>query len=427
MTPPVVFSRRSFLKTTAAFSAAAWAPASGVFAAGSDTLRLALIGCGDRGTEAATDCLGASPGLELVAMADMFQDRLDRSLAKIKEQFADKVKVKPETCFLGFDAFQKVLSLSQVDVVLLCTPPAFRPEMVQAAVEAGKHIFMEKPAAVDPVGVRSLLKSAELADMKKLSIVVGTQQRWQPQYQEIIKRIHGGEMGRIVGGQAYWNWGFTDWHFQKRQPGWSDMEWQIRCWPYFVWLSGDHIVEQHLHNMDVLNWAIGTHPIHCVGFGGRQARTSPEYGNIYDHFVVEFEYPGGVRVMSMCSQIKGSDVRVGERVVGTKGVSWTTRGGGFIEGEKPYKYVGTPSSGMATEHANLIRSIREGNPINECRRIAESTLTLIMGRMAAYTGRIITWDFVMNRSTLSLRPARYELGPLPVAPVAIPGGDAELI
>jgi predicted dehydrogenase len=419
-------TRRTFLKTTAVASAAALVPSQGVFAAGSDALRLALIGCGDRGTGAIMDCLESSPGLEVVAVADMFPDRIEKALGKVKEKYANQVKVKPDTCFTGFDSSRKVMALKEVDIVLLCTPPAFRPDMVRAAIEAGKHIFMEKPGAVDPVGVRSLMKSAELAEQKKLSIVVGTQQRWQPQYQEIIKRIHNGEMGKIVGGQAYWNWGYTDWHYEKRQSAWSDMEWQLRCWPYFVWLSGDHIVEQHLHNMDILNWAIGTHPISCVGFGGRQARTTPDYGNIYDHFVVEFEYPGGVRVMSMSSQIKGSDIRVGERVVGASGVSWTTRQEGFIQGSKPYKYEGQPPSGMVTEHANLINSIREGKPINECRRLAESTLTVIMGRMAAYTGLNVNWEFVMNKSQLDLRPAKLELGPMLVAPVAIPG-QTELI
>ena len=165
---------------------------------------------------------------------------------------------------------------------------------------------MEKPGAVDPIGVRSLMESADLADQKKLSIVVGTQQRWQPQYQELMRRVHEGELGEIVGGQAYWNWGSSKWHWEPRQAGWSDMEWQIRCWPYFVWLSGDHIVEQHLHNMDVINWAIGSHPVSCIGMGGRQSRTGPEFGNIWDHFTVEYEYPNGVRVMSMCSQIEGS-------------------------------------------------------------------------------------------------------------------------
>ena len=415
-------SRREFLKTGAALSAvAAVAPATGVFAAGADKFRIALIGCGSRGTGAAKDCLQSDPGIELFAMADLFQDRLDSSIADIRKDFADRAKAKPETMFLGFDAYKKVLAMSEVDVVLLATPPAFRPEMAQAAVDAGKHIFMEKPGAVDAVGVRSLINTAKAAERKKLSIVVGTQQRYQPQYREIIRRVHSGELGRVVGGSAYWNWGQTDWHFHQRQPEWSDMEWQIRCWPYFRWLSGDHIVEQHLHNMDILNWAIGSHPVSCMGFGGRQVRTSPAYGNIFDHFVVEFEYAGDIRVLSMSSQIKGSNSRVGERVVCAKGSTWTTRQEGYIEGEKPYRYEGQPPSGWVEEHAALIRSIRDGHPINEAERLAESTATVILGRIAAYTGRQIKWDWLIEQSQEDLRPAQYELGPLPVAPVAVPG------
>ena len=201
------------------------------------------------------------------------------------------------------------------------------------------------------------------------------------------------------------------------------MEWQIRCWPYFTWLSGDHIVEQHLHNMDCINWGIGTHPIACLGLGGRQARTSPDYGNIYDHFTVDFEYPDGVRVMSMASQIKGSYPRVGERLVGTKGIMWINRNEGWIEGEKPFKWTTEPETGLVAEHAALIKSIREGQPVNQCKRLAESTLTVIMGRMAAYTGKVVTWDFALNKSQIDLHPQKIELGPLPVAPVAIPGKE----
>jgi predicted dehydrogenase len=421
-------SRRTFLKNSAALSAVALvAPTGQFFAAGSDTLRIALIGCGDRGTGAVQDCFNGTRGVEIVALADVFQDQIDACLKKIKEQHSDRCKVTPATCFTGFEAYRQVLAMREVDIVLLATPPAFRPLMVHAAVESGKHIFMEKPGCVDPVGARSLIQSAEAADQSRLSIVVGTQQRYQPQYQEILKRIHAGELGQIVGGQAYWNWGFTDWHYQKRQPAWSDLEWQLRCWPYFVWLSGDHIVEQHLHNMDILNWAIGSPPESCVGFGGRQARTTPDYGNIYDHFVVEFQYPGDVRVMSMCSQIKGSNIRIGERVVGSKGTSWTTRQGGFIEGAKPYNYEGTPPSGMEAEHAALVESIRNSKPINECQRLAESTLTLIMGRYAAYTGQRINWNWITTASELDLMPKQaLKLGPMPVAPVAVPG-QVELI
>ena len=417
-------TRRDFLKAGAALSAAAAVTSTtGVFAAGSDTMRIALIGCGHRGTDAAKNCLTASPGVEIVALADVFPDKIEKTLNSLKQTAAEQVKITPETCFTGFDAYQKVLALKQVNLVLLATPPGFRPEITRAAVEAGKHIFMEKPGAVDPVGVRSLMATADLADQKKLSIVVGTQQRYIPHYLEIMKRVHGGDIGRIVAGQAYWNWGSSDWHFEKRKPEWSDMEWQIRCWPYFTWLSGDHIVEQHLHNMDCINWGIGTHPIACLGLGGRQARTSPDYGNIYDHFTVDFEYPDGVRVMSMASQIKGSYPRVGERLVGTKGIMWINRNEGWIEGEKPFKWTTEPETGLVAEHAALIKSIREGQPVNQCKRLAESTLTVIMGRMAAYTGKVVTWDFALNKSQIDLHPKKIELGPLPVAPVAIPGKE----
>jgi len=294
---------------------------------------------------------------------------------------AEKKDVTPETSFLGFDAYKKVLAMNDVDIVMLTTPPGFRPPMVRAALEAGKHIFMEKPGAVDPVGIRSLLASAELADKKRLSIVVGTQQRWQPQYLELMKRIHDGKLG-------------------------------------------DHIVEQHLHNMDVINWAVGSPPVSCLGMGGRQARTGPEFGNIYDHFTVEYEYPNGIRVMSMCSQIEGSTPRVGERVVCTKGSTYTTRAEGYIDdtnGRRIFKYNDPIHSGEVAQYANLIKSIRRGEPINESKRLAESTMTVIMGRMSAYTGRAMKWDWAMKASKLDLSPQKCELGELPVRPVAVPG------
>jgi len=414
-------SRRDFVKSSAALSLAALAPSgSRIFAAGSDKVRVGLIGCGDRGTGAAKNCVESAEGVEIVAMADVFQDRLDKSLAKLKEQVGDRVNVTGDKCFIGFDAYQKLIA-SGVDMVILATPPGFRPEHLKAAVEAGKHVFMEKPAAVDPVGIRSIIASAELAEQKGLSIVAGTQQRRMAQYLEVMKRVHEGQIGEIVGGQCYWNWGSQDWHFEHRKPEWSDMEWQIRCWPYFTWLSGDHIVEQHVHNLDIINWAIGSHPVQCLGMGGREVRTGPEYGNIFDHFAVEYEYPGGVRVMSMSSQINGTTERVGERVVGTKGSTYTTRSLGYIEGQNPYKYDGPRVGGMVEEHADLIKSIRDARPINEGQHVAESTLTAIMGRISAYTGRALKWDWVMNASALDLRPAEYKMGDLAVRPVPVPG------
>jgi predicted dehydrogenase len=414
-------TRREFIKTSAAVSLATLGSgASRALAAGSDKVRVGLIGCGDRGTGAAINCVESSNGVEIVAMGDLFRDRLDASLAKLSRRVDDKVTVTEDTCFLGFDAYKKVIACD-VDLVLLATPPGFRPQHLRAAVESGRHVFMEKPGAVDPVGVRSMIASSELAKEKGLSIVVGTQQRRQPQYLEVMKRVHNGDIGPVVGGQCYWNWGHQDWHFAKRRPDWSDMEWQVRCWPYFTWLSGDHIVEQHLHNLDIINWAIGSPPVQCLGMGGRQVRTGPEYGNIFDHFAVEYEYPGGVRVMSMSSQINGTTGRVGERVVGTRGSTYTTRAYGYIEGDNAYKYDGPNFSGLVREHTDLIDSIREGRPINEGKRLAESTLTAIMGRMSAYTGRAMKWDWVMNASRLDLTPPKYEFGDLPVRPVPVPG------
>jgi predicted dehydrogenase len=422
---PNSLPRRTFLRRGALASAGALLlPRPGAHAAGSDRIGVAMIGCGSRGTFDAIDFLKADPAVEIVAMAEMFQDRVDSSLAKLRKAAPDRIKVTSETTFLGFDAYKKIMAMSEVHIVMLLTPPGFRPQMVRAGIEAGKHLFVEKPGAVDPVGVRSLLESAALADQKRLSIVVGTQQRWQPHYQELMRRVHAGELGEIVGGQAYWNWGSSKWHWEVRQPGWSDMEWQLRCWPYFTWLSGDHIVEQHLHNMDVINWAMGSPPVSCVGMGGRQSRTDPSFGNIYDHFTVEYEYANGARVMSMCSQIEKSTPRVGERVLCAKGATITNRQMGYItdtRGNKVYTFEGAMHSGEVAQYANLIKSIRDGKPINECRRLAESTMTVILGRMSAYTGRALKWDWALNVSKLDLSRPKYELGPLPVDPVAIPG------
>jgi predicted dehydrogenase len=412
-------SRRNFIKASAAVSLAAALPGKErLFAAGSDKIRVGVIGCGEHGTSDVISCAKSAENVEITAMADVLKDRLDSSLQRIKGEVPDKIKVTDDTCFLGFDAYKKVLA-ANVDMVMLLTPPHFRPQHLAAAVDADKHVFMEKPGCVDPVGVRSLIASSEKAEAKGLSIVAGTQRRHQNHYIELMKRIHNGDIGEIVSGQCYWLWGSSDWHMNKRQPGWSDLEWQIRSWPYFTWLSGDHIVEQHVHNIDVINWAMGTHPVKCLAMGGRQARTGPEYGNIYDHFAVEFEYPNGVRVASMSSQIQGTTNRENERIVGTKGVA---SGQGIIEGQNPFKYDGEQNNPYVQEMADLIASIRNGEPVNEGRNVAESTMTAIMGRISAYTGRAVSWDWVMNASELDLSPAAYDFDiDLPVRPVAIPG------
>ncbi|MHC4994137.1 MAG: Gfo/Idh/MocA family protein [Planctomycetota bacterium] len=279
-------SRRAFLKGAAgAATAAAIAPVA--HAQGSQMLRLGTIGCGNRGAMDVRDFLTGSQDVELVAMADVFEDYIDRAQQKLQDpnyfggkwdKAKDKFKVKPDTTFLGVDAYKRLLEMDDVDIVLLLTPPGFRAMHMRAAVEAGKHVFFEKPAAVDATSIRSIIESGEIAKQKGLSIVGGTQQRRMPHYVEVMKRVMDGAIGPITAGYASWHWANTDWHYEPRQPEWSDTEWQIRCWPYFTWLSGDHIVEQHVHNLDVMNWALGN-PINCLGRGGRQVRTSEGYGN----------------------------------------------------------------------------------------------------------------------------------------------------
>ncbi|HEY3220407.1 MAG TPA: Gfo/Idh/MocA family oxidoreductase [Gemmatimonadales bacterium] len=417
-------TRRHFIETTALASAALALPSTRApgFVTGADKIRIGLIGCGGRGTGAAKDCLTSSDNIELVALGDLFPDHLAacrENLARMATEDATlkpKIKVDDRNAFTGFDAYQKVLA-SKVDLVLLATPPGFRPRHLAAAIAAGKHVFMEKPVAVDPAGVRSVLASADLAAQKGLAIVAGTQRRHDPGYRATMERIHGGAIGDIVGGQVYWSQGGLWMH--PRQAEWSDVEWQIRNWLYFTWLSGDHIVEQHIHNIDVANWAMGAHPVKALGVGGRQWRTDPAYGHIYDHFAVDFEYPNGVHIMSMARQIDGTAHNVSERFVGTRG---TTNANSVIEGAAPWRFEASTAkpNPYVVEHADLIASIRAGKPLNEGRQVAESTLTAIMGREAAYTGQVIAWDELLA-AEMDLVPPEISFGAMPVAPVAMPG------
>ncbi|MHC4157618.1 MAG: Gfo/Idh/MocA family oxidoreductase [Planctomycetota bacterium] len=420
-------SRRDFIKASTAVSLAALgAGASKVFAAGSDKIRVGLIGCGDRGRYDTTNCLNSSENVELVAMGDPFGDHIDKCLADLSRTVDDKVSVSKDMSFVGMDAYKKVLACD-VDMVILTTPPHFRPEHLRAAIEAGKHVFTEKPVAVDPVGVRSVIESSELAKQKNLTIVVGTQMRRIAHLVAAMERIHNGDIGDILAGWCVRTGdGMLYWGPKTRQPGWSDMEWQLRRWLFLTWLSGDLIVEQHIHNLDIINWAIGSHPVKCMGMGGREVRTGPEYGNVYDHFSVEYEYPNGVRVSYMGAQIDGISVRCDQRLVGTKGSAYLDFGNATIEGQNPFTYEGDIPDPCIQQHADHIAAIREGKHLNEGRRIAESTLTAIMGRMSAYTGRALSWDWVMKASKLDLRPPSYEFGDLPARPVAVPG-ETELI
>ena len=411
-------SRRDFVRASAVTLATTVAPA-GLHAAGTERLRVGLIGCGGRGIGAAADCLNADPAVELIAMGDLFEDRLKGAWGQLKKDFTDRVRVTPETQFTGFDAYKKVIATPGVDLILHAAPPGFRPIHLRAAIEAGKHVFMEKPAGTDPAAIRSVIESAALADQKGLSIVAGTQRRHQWHYVDLMKRIHDGAIGEIRAAYAYWNGGdmIGYWKWWEKA-SMSDMEWQCRSWPWFVWTSGDHIVEQHVHNLDVVNWALGALPVSCMGMGGRAVRTQ---GNIWDHFGVEFEYPGGVRVLSMCRQINGCTDRVSESIVGTEGRVYTDSSVGRIEGPNAYQYNGPNPNPYVQEHKDLIEGLRKGTPLNEGKRVAESTLCAIMGRMSAYTGRALRWDWVLKASKLDLVPKTFEFGPLPARPVAVPG------
>jgi len=417
-------SRRNFIKTSGVVGATALlSPTDKMFAAGSDKIRLGVIGCGGRGTYDTTNCLSCAENVELVAMGDNFADRLNTCRSKLTKKLPDKIKVTNDTCFVGWNAHKKVLDCD-VDLVILTEPPHFRPAHLRAAVEAGKHVFAEKPVAVDPVGVRSVIESAKIADEKGLTIVAGTQSRRIAHLVEGMKRIHNGDIGEIVGGYCQRiGGGMLTWHPEtmQRQPGWSDMEWQLRRWLFLTWLSGDFIVEMHVHNLDRMNWALNAHPVQCIALGGRQVRTGPEYGNIYDHITVEYEYPGGVRVAYMGSQIDGLSTRQDARIIGKKGMAYTYEGDFIIDGEKPFRYEGPNPSPTIKQHADQIAAIRSGTHLNEGKRIAESTLTCIMGRMAAYTGRALKFDWALKASKLDLSPPAYEFGDLPMRPVATPG------
>ncbi|MFN8006639.1 MAG: Gfo/Idh/MocA family oxidoreductase [Terriglobia bacterium] len=416
-------SRREFLKdSSAAVLGASIASRIGdlpaVHAAGSDTIRVGLIGCGGRGRGAATQALQAASNVKLVALGDLFPDRLNDGRKFLMEKNPNNVDLPQDRCFSGFNAYKQVLACD-INYVILATPPGFRPLHLKAAVAAGKNIFTEKPVGVDGPGIRTCLEVYEEAKTKGLSIAAGTQRRHQRSYREAMKMIHEGAIGDIVAGRCYWNQGGL-WK-KDRQSSWSDTEWQLRNWLYFTWLSGDHIVEQHVHNLDVINWATRSHPLRAVGMGGRQVRTGPEYGQIFDHFAIDYEYPNDVHVLSMARQIDGCAKSVSEAVVGTKGNAFfVDRQQYVIKGAVNWEFTEKEVDSYLQEHIDLISSIRDGKPINELKNVAESTLTAIMGRMSAYTGKAVTWDQALN-STQDLMPNELSFGPMPVPPIAVPG------
>jgi len=412
---------------TAASSAAAATVAAGlagrVHAAGSDTIKIGLVGTGGRGTRDVTNCAKAADGVVIWALGDLFEDRVracHHRLKQSKELGPERFQVPEARLFHGWDNHRQVIEA--VDLVLLCQPPGFRPAHLRDAFEAGRHVFAEKPMAVCPTGVRHVIASAETAEKKGLAFVAGTQNRHNHRVIETVKRIHDGAIGRITHGACYFLTGEL-WH-RGDKPDWSPMEYQCRNWYYFTWLSGDHIVEQHIHQHDMMNWVVNANPVKAYGTGGRQTRTDKKWGNIWDHFGVEYEYPGGVRIHSLCRQANKTAHRVDSYVIGSKGHAFPTRG--EILGENAWSYEGDPPDPSVQEHKDLIASIRAGTPLNEGRRIAESTMVAVFGRMSAYTGREVSWKWAMEASKLDLMPKRFAFGPHPVPPVAMPG-QTELV
>ncbi len=416
---PSQISRRSFLGEAAAAGAAATAftiiRPELVRGAGDEKLKAGLIGCGGRGTEAAQQFLYRNNNVELVAMGDIFEDHLEKSLGDIRESkyagVAEKVKVDPDHHFIGFDAYKKVLA-SDIDVVLLAAPPGYRPEHFVAAVEAKKHIFAEKPFGTDPVGVRKVMTASKKAEELKLTVMSGAQRHHQDAYVETWKKVRDGAIGDILGTYAYWV-GTPVIQQKERNPNWSDMEFQHRAWYSFVWICGDQIVEQHLHNIDVINWFMGTHPVKVFASGGAAWRPRTEiYGNIYDHIDADFTYENGVHMSSHCRQFrKPAYSSVSELIVGTRGRT-NCKDLGPKGGEDPY----------VQEHIALVQSIRGQGPyINDGMAVAESTMTCIMARESAYSGQEITWEQMMA-SNLDLQPKAFDYKMnLDVSPLPVPG------
>lgn len=375
-------------------------------------LKAGVIGCGGRGTGAAINFLNAGPNLQIVALGDTFQDRVDACREKILKEKGQEVPV--ENCFVGFDAFQKVIDAG-VDIIILAAPPYFRPEHLAAAVQAKKHVFAEKPLCVDPVGARSIMATAEKAKGMELCIVTGTQRRHQRNYVSTWQQVAQGIIGDIVGANVYWNQSKL-WH-RDPNASWSEMEYMIRNWVNWTWLSGDHIVEQHVHNLDVANWFIGSHPVKAVGFGSRLRRVT---GDQYDNFSVDYTFENGIHVHSMCRQINGTVNNVSERIQGTKGSSNCADTILDLTGTEIWKYEypldsdGKPTNQVSVdpyvqEHIDLVTAIRTGKPINEAENTAISTLVGIMGRISAYTGKEVTYEEMMN-SDLKLGPKVFEFG-----------------
>ena len=435
-------SRRNFLEKTALIGAAGVIGMNALTSCSSKTktvdyvfppvldkapdgkkLRAGLVGCGNRGTGAALNFLAAGNDLELIALADVFEDKVWDCRSKLSKQ---RVEIPEKNCFWGFDSYKSLLEID-LDVVILATPPHFRPLYFDACVQAKKHVFMEKPVCVDPVGARQIMATSKKAENMGLTVITGTQRRHQRDYLETYKQVASGAIGEIVSAKAWWLQSHV-W-FRTREEGWSDMEYMIRNWNNFCWLCGDHILDTHVHNIDIINWFLGKNPIEAIGFGGRARRLT---GDQYDFFSIDFNYGNGVYSHSMSRQIDDCANTLGEQIMGTEGYTNCKNTVYNLDGTEKWKYEYPKNKdGKSTEivavspyvqeHISLVTSIRTNHPVVEAERTAISTMTAIMGRTAAYTGQLVTWEEMLN-STVKLGPEKYEMGAVSMEfPVPIPG------
>ena len=419
-------SRRQFVKTTALAGAGMLLPSMEISAMANvlndTTLKLAMVGCGGRGTGAVIQSLKADENVQLIAMADAFEDRLNGSLQSLQKEYAGskKINVQEKHRYIGFDAYKK--AIDQADVVILTTPPGFRPYHFEYAINAGKHVFMEKPIATDVPGIRKVLEMAKIAKEKKLNVVVGLQRRYQNNYLAMKQKIDEGKAGIITSGQVYWN--SSGVWVNPRTPNQSELDYQMRNWYYFNWLCGDHILEQHIHNIDVANWFIGEYPLSAQGMGGRLVRTGPEHGEIFDHHFVEFKYPSGAVISSQCRHQPGTWSKVGENFQGSKGsIEMNDAGAASIidlEGNPIYNYRNKRDPNpYQVEHDKLFASIRNKEVISDSENAAKSNLTAIMGRMATYSGQMIHWEEALKSEKVLMPPTVT----WDTTPPTVPGND----
>jgi len=432
MTDPRIPSRRAILKTSVTAAAAVVAASSliipqGVRAAGSDVIKFGLVGCGGRGTGAAGQALKANPSNHLVAMADAFPDRLDTALASLAKKNPDQVKVTGEAKYVGLDAYKQLID-SDVQVVLLTTPPAFRPMQFKYAVEKNKHVFAEKPVCVDVAGYKSVLETIEAARKKNLAFVDGFCWRYKTAERATFPRIHDGEIGEVANVYSVYN--ATELWSKARQPDWSDTQWQLRNWLYFTWLSGDHIVEQAVHTIDKMAWAMKDEmPVRAWGTGGRQARTDPSYGHIWDHFAIVYEWKNGARGHLYCRQQNQTWSSVEDHITGTKGVCDISSGRPFHAirehgkpaGEYSWKYTGVQNDMYQQEHDELFASLRDNKPLFAGTRVPNSAMMAILGRMAAYSGKVVTMEEALASNENNLPDVMDMKAALSLPPVPVPG------